>query len=333
MAADPLTPADILIITAADEFLRDPASGNYIDPVWEALRQALGMSGRSQSYSRGSTEFLAELRAHKLHLDERDRYWRLHPRLRTWRGEFFIGRYHRATINGRSVCAFGAELRLNTDGPTMPVLRLLNQLVREAAPRFVLYVGIGGGVRAEHQAGEVVVTGHARFDLRGELESSPINGQTMGGAWTPDPGAFVGLEFAELQEPALLPPSPHYHADDPPQPPPHTPRVRVDPLPVLTRPEIMEPLFDVPSPDPTDRDYRGDIGSAIDMDAAPIGAACGEHLPCAFVIGLASPAIRRFPYDYQGSLRSAWAQHMIELFAAHAARNAAAAARVIIEDA
>jgi len=50
----------------------------------------------------------------------------------------------------------------------------------------------------------------------------------------------------------------------------------------------------------------------VAMDAAPIGAACGEHLLCGFVLGLAAPSTRKFPHDYQSSLSGAWAQHMVE---------------------
>lgn len=332
MPTTTLPPAEILVIAAADEFL-PTNSGKFVDPVWQALREVLGLSGSPAAYSHGANEFLAELRAHKLFLEDRDRFWRLHPPLRQRRGAFITGVYHQGTAGGRSAIVFASDLRLNTDGPTMPVVRLLTQLVREAQPRLVVHVGLGAGVRAEHQIGDVVVTNRARFELRGELEGSRLNDQTYGGAWRPAPSLVDGLTFDELREPALLPPSPHYEDIPHPQPPPHRPQVRLENLPVVTRPRVTDTIFDIPSPDAGDPSYWAEAACAVDMDAAPVAAACGELLPCAFVLGLAAPAIRRFEYDYESSLRRAWAEHMVTSFATESARNAAQVVRRIIESA
>jgi hypothetical protein len=213
-------------------------------------------------------------------------------------------------------------------------LRLLPQIVRETEPNLVLYLGVGAGAHPEHQGGDVAVTNKARFKLRGELEGSPLNDQTFGGVWEPAPGIFQGLAFAELQEPQLLPPSPHYENIPPPQPPKHTPKVRVEALPVITRPLVSDinALFEIPSPNPEDSSYWwGEDGCAVDMDAASVGAVCGERLPCAFVIGIVSPAIHRFKYDFESNLRLAWAKHMIREFATQATINAAQVVRRIIE--
>ena len=330
MAAIGLPSTEILIIAAADEFLSGDAA-DPVDPVWLAIRQEFGLSGTAVNYSHGANDFLAELRAHQLFLEDRDRFWRLHPPLRQREGAFIAGRYHAFSLSGRRVIAFASDLRLNTDGPTMPAMRLFTQLVREAQPRLVVYVGLGAGVLPDHQAGDVEVTPSARFELRGELEGSAVNDQTFGGAWQPDSSLFQGLAFEELREPPLLAPSPHYENVPAPQPPAHRPEVRLEKLPVVTRPLVTDTLFDIPSPDPGDRSYWGDVACSVDMNAAAAAAACEKSVPCAIIIGLATPAIRRFENDYEGSLRRAWADVMIDSFAVPAALNAAKATRRVVE--
>lgn len=331
MSATPLPAADILIVTAADEFLGEP--GAEIDPLWDALRAELGMGGLPAPYMHLTGQYLSELRTHKVFAEQRDRFPRLHPRLRHRHGAFVTGAYCRRDVNGRSVVAFVSDLRLNTDGPAMPAVRLIAQIVREVRPRLVVHAGLGAGARAEHQAGDVAVASAARFALSDELAGSALDGQTFGGIWKPDPALFDGLSFVMLQEPPLLAPSPHYEAMTSPQPPPHRPRVVVEELPVITRPIVTRALMEIPSPDAGDAAYWGHVGCALDMDAAPTAAACKHDIPCSVVIGTAVPAIKRFPYDYDSRLRHAWAEVMLYAFGQAAALNVARTVRRIVEQA
>lgn len=320
---------DVLVIGASDPFVKG-ADGEYVDPIWRALAETLQL-GAPTPHLEGATEYLAELRAHAMYLESRDRFWRLHPSLRQRNGAPVIGTSHRQTVGGKPVLAYCSDLRLNTDGPTTPVMRAVATLVQQTRPRLVIFVGLGGGVTEGHRAGDVAVTASARLALRGELEGVSENGQTFGGLWSPTPEHFKNLEFDKLREPALVAPSPHYAPSTAPEPPEYRPRVRLESLPVLTRPMITETTFDIPSPDSKDRSYWGDEACAIDMDAAPVVRACGTKVPCAVVIGLATPAIVRFKFDYESSLRRAWMEHFIATFAPAAARNAAETVRRIIE--
>jgi hypothetical protein len=314
---NPLPACDILVVEFFNDF-KKLNDGSYVDPLWLALRRALNVTARDRPYSNRADTFLSELRAQKLFAEDRDRFWRLHPRLRG-RGEPLLGEHVSVQVNSRQVTLFGSDLRLNTDGPTMPVARLLSQLLSEAQPRLVVHVGLGGGVIADHQGGDVTVASRGRYLLRGELAGSAVNEQTFGGIWSAPAGLFSGINLASLQEPALMPASPHYERIPNPQPAPHTPVIRVEPtLPVLTSPRITDDFFSVASPD-TGPSYWGDIACAVDMDAATVAATCGSTTPCALVVGHATPAIKRL----QADLRQGWAEHMFDHFAEAAAENAA----------
>lgn len=331
MSAATLPASDVLVICATHDFLASTtAQRRFVDPIWEAVRSVLGATGRPQPYLQGA-QFLAELRAHANFLESKDRFFRLWPRLRDSVGVPASGVFQTAKVGTKTVCLLSCDLRLGTDGPTTPVLRLLPLAVDEARPKLVVHVGLGCGTRTEHQAGDVVVSNLAQFFLRGELQGLAINGGTFGGAWTPNAATLGTQTFAQLQEPALLPPSPHYENAPRPQPAAHVPTMRIEHLPVLTRPLITDLAFDVASPAAGDASYWGDAGCAVDMDAAATAAACGANRACAMVIGLSSPAILRLPVDYESSLRRAWCETMIDLFATAAAANAAQVVRRIIE--
>jgi nucleoside phosphorylase len=303
----------------------------YVDPVWRALRATLHLAGKAQAYSNRADEFLRDLRAHKLFVEDQDRYWRLHPRLRARAGTPVLGDYISTQIGQHRVTVFASDLRLNNDGPTMPAARLLTQLLAEAQPRLVLYVGLGGGMTATHQAGDVAVASRARYNLRGDLEGSVVNNQTYGGAWAAPGPIFDDIRFAPLREPALMPASPHYEQIPNPQPAQHQPIVRLENLPIMTAPRLTEDFFDIPTPDVGEPSYWGDVACAVDMDAAPVAAACGVAVPCALVVGHATPPIKRLRYDFDGSLRRGWAEHMFNSFAVEAANNAAIVVARIID--
>lgn len=323
--------ADVLVIAMTGATV-PTGSGGYENVVLRSLRTELSVSGSAISHSGLANDVLPDLRMHKLFLEDRDRFWRLHPPLNQRGGAFVTGAFQQVTVSGRNVLLFSSDLRLNTDGPSMPVLRLAANLLQQVKPSLVLFAGLGAGVLPEHQVGDVALSASGTLALRGELEGTSLNDRTYGNAWTPDSALVEGLVFAPLQEPGLLAPSPHYGNEPASRPPVHQPQARVERLPVMTRPRVTDDLFEIPSPYATDQGlYWGDKACAVDMDAAAVAAACGEYIRCGLVIGLAVPGIRRFEYDYESSLRRAWAEHFLHSFADDAARNVALVVRRLIE--
>lgn len=321
--------SQVLVLTWRHEQLPPTAStsSETVDPIWHALDEALSIGG-GESYRRGFTTVLHELQLRQLFLEERDAFFRLRPQMSgRW------GTFHRALAN--TILVFRSDLRLNTDGPTMPVLRMLAQIIAERRPRLVVSVGLGGGVRPEHQIGDVVVTTQAQFELSGELAGYEENGRTFGGGSVVEEW-FAGLAFSELREPALLGSSPNF-ATPPggwPQPQPHRPQVRVNAeRPVLTRPALNANTFrSAPSRAAPRNPYLGDRAAAVDMDAAAAAKACQDAgVPFLAVIGLTVPALEIFEYDWDQSLRDGWAEVFSRDFADAAAANVAATVRRICE--
>ena len=83
-----------------------------------------------------------------------------------------IGSYFTCTIGATTVLCVKSELHLNQDGirtgegtATLPVKDLFLQIFDEARPSVVLTIGTSGGVFADHQLGDVVVTRGAKFRL------------------------------------------------------------------------------------------------------------------------------------------------------------------------
>src|SRR5262249_15380739 len=98
-----------------------------------------------------------------------------------------LGSYFVIKVKSKTVICFKSELHLNQDGirsqttpgtSTLPVKDLFNQIIDEAQPDVILRVGTGGGVFAEQDLGDVVVTRAAKFRLQDELKNEPFNGKT-----------------------------------------------------------------------------------------------------------------------------------------------------------
>jgi hypothetical protein len=327
MSSEP-TAGPVLVLSWFHQQQTRSGAGRVGDPLWDALDEALSI-GRARPYTRGLNTVLPVLQVRQLVLDARDAFFRLQPQMNgRW------GTFHDALDGGASV--FRSDRRLNTDGPAMPVLDMLAQIVAERRPRLVISVGLGGGVRPEHQVGDVVVTGRARFDLTGELESYEDNERTFGTDGPVPEDWLADLRFDELREPALLGSSPAFRppADGWPQPPAHRPVIRVDrEHPVWTRPALDANTFNpAPTRSSPRNPYLGDDAAAVDMDAAAAAKTCQDaNVPFAAVLGLVVPALEVMEDDWDRALRDAWADVFTREYSTAAATNAAAVVRRICE--
>jgi hypothetical protein len=232
---------------------------------------------------------------------------------------------------GNTVLLLNSRVRLNTGGTSLPVLRMLSQILDEAGPKLVLSVGFGGGVTADDRAGDVIVTSKARYRLRGELRGYAGNGQTFGGRWAPEATWFDALNFEPLAEPALIAPTVH-HAEAPAPPPALAPLLAIDRRPVLTAPLLYDHGFALGAPTVGSANYLGRDGCAADMDAAPVAQACDEHPqkpPCGFVVGILLPLLATLEEDHDSALRKAWMYHFATTFAERVAQNAAGVVHAI----
>jgi hypothetical protein len=135
-----------------------------------------------------------------------------------------LGSYFPTSVGSTAVLCMKSELHLNQDGiktgegtATLPVKDLFLQIVDEVEPSVVLTIGTSGGVFADHQLGDVVVTRGAKFRLASEFRNEKFNGDVFTSDWEipterfDDAEALMQMFAAELAEPPFLPPTKAYH--------------------------------------------------------------------------------------------------------------------------
>ena len=84
-----------------------------------------------------------------------------------------LGAYWRTTIAGKSVVVFKSESHLSQDGPKVPNIQVWRQIIEEVQPRLVITTGTAGGIGADAQVGDVVVSPVVRFDCTSKFKAEP----------------------------------------------------------------------------------------------------------------------------------------------------------------
>lgn len=135
-----------------------------------------------------------------------------------------LGTYMPIEVGDKKVLLFKSELHLNQDGiqdpphgapgnATLPVKDLFLQIIEDTGAKVVLTVGTCGGIKLEHDLGDVLVTRAARFRCGDEFKAAPFNNKTFKSSWNLPTGKFARAEelmrgFAEkLAEPVFGPPT------------------------------------------------------------------------------------------------------------------------------
>lgn len=86
-----------------------------------------------------------------------------------------LGSYFMTSIAGKNVICFKSELHLAQDGPKLPIQKLWQQLIAEAAPKLVITTGTAGGIGAEIIVGDVIVSPAVQFDCTRTFKNSPFH--------------------------------------------------------------------------------------------------------------------------------------------------------------
>lgn len=199
-----------------------------------------------------------------------------------------LGSWFPTKIGTQDVICFKSELHLNQDGvktgdgtATLPVKDLFQQLVEEVKPKVVLTIGTSGGVYAEHDLGDVVITRAAKFRLSDEFRNEPFNGKTYKSEWTVPTAYFdtaveLMAAYAEqLVEPTFLPPTTRYGYAGAPfrSAPPNEPDIKLDgrDLPEF-HPMLTTDFFEFG----TSTNNLEAEGCGVEMGDAVLGLLCGE---------------------------------------------------------
>jgi len=199
-----------------------------------------------------------------------------------------LGSYYPTRIGGTVVLCVKSELHLNQDGiatgegtATLPVKDLFAQMIEEVQPQVVLTIGTSGGVSAEQNLGDAVVTRAAKFRCRDEFRNEPFNGKTYRSDWEiPTTYISAGQELMQryadrLVEPAFLPPTKRYGYSGPPleNRPPNVPQILLDGAQMPSfHPVLTTDYFEFG----TSANHLEREGCAVEMGDAVLGLLCSE---------------------------------------------------------
>ena len=85
-----------------------------------------------------------------------------------------LGSYWTTKIGDKSVVVFKSESHMSQDGPKLPNRDVWRQIISEVKPKLVLTTGTAGGIGAEFEVGDVVVSPIVRFDCIKKFEREPF---------------------------------------------------------------------------------------------------------------------------------------------------------------
>jgi nucleoside phosphorylase len=97
-----------------------------------------------------------------------------------------LGVWAMTEIDGKKVVLFKSDLHLSTDATSLPVKRLLQQLVNAVRPKLVITTGTAGGIGTQTSLGDIAVTNGARFNCQKDFKNAPFANSTyIGPDWRP----------------------------------------------------------------------------------------------------------------------------------------------------
>lgn len=81
-----------------------------------------------------------------------------------------LGAYWTTTIGSKSVVVFKSDSHLSQDGPDLPNIDVWRQIIDEVRPKLVITTGTAGGIGAEFEVGDVIVSSIVRFDCTSKFK-------------------------------------------------------------------------------------------------------------------------------------------------------------------
>src|SRR6202451_471978 len=122
-----------------------------------------------------------------------------------------FGRLSAMKIAGRQVVFYKSDLHPNQDGPGLPFLPVIQQLIGELAPKYVITTGTAGGIGGTIQCGDVTICTAARFHVQKtypkfeaidalSAAETPITSTT---AFDPQYVQYAATHFTKLSLPGL----------------------------------------------------------------------------------------------------------------------------------
>jgi hypothetical protein len=145
--------ADVLIILYTEEEIMALLDVFTNNPEWTAARQKTWYP-----YAHNFAEFKSEIQG----ISEDDGLT-----------DGVFGYLFPLTIGKVKVALYKTELHPKTNGPDLPIIPVINQLIGELAPKLVISTGTAGAIGSHLNCGDVIVTDSARFHLENSYPSFP----------------------------------------------------------------------------------------------------------------------------------------------------------------
>ncbi len=208
-----------------------------------------------------------------------------------------LGRYRVVTIGGKKVVLLYSPLSIRTDGATLPIERMVHQVLSEVNPELVLSVGTAAGVDENVGLGSVIVTNAARFLLGNEFSGYSLNGQVFGSTWVVPTVYKKAAEkkMNPLEWPKIVAPSVTYeNMPEDLNPSAEPPKIHLVDQPVITAPKRVSTgffyvaLFEIG----TTKNNLDVLGCAVDTHDAVVARQCQiQQINCGFVRALCVPVM------------------------------------------
>ena len=180
-----------------------------------------------------------------------------------------LGYYKLIQLGRKRVLCFKSNLRLARDKPSMPLMRLIQQIIAETGASLVITTGGASGIGPAIQMGDAAITTEARFDLGPAFAGAAYNGTTVSSSFS-----LLDPSYLNLVNSTLIALNSGFLKSSP-MPPARTPRIEDGPT-VFGQPNVCV-TTDVFLPDAAAASYRlQGLGCMADSDDAVVALALDE---------------------------------------------------------
>jgi hypothetical protein len=181
-----------------------------------------------------------------------------------------LGLYKLIKLGGKRVLCYKSSLHLARDGKSMPVKRLVKQILSETGAGLFITTGTAGGIGSAVQLGDAAITTSCTFDLVRMFASESFNGSTIKSSFQLKDSKYLDIANTKL----IGVNSPRLKSS--PIPPNRTPIIAAGNAVFGGEPNVCVTtdgfLFD----DAQNTDHLQGKGCMVEMDDAVVGLAIQE---------------------------------------------------------
>jgi len=173
-----------------------------------------------------------------------------------------LGAYWTTRIGGVRTLVFKCDSHMSQDGPELPNRDVWRQILEEVKPRLVLTTGTAGGIGADFEVGDVIVSSVVRFDCTSKFKREPFAQAHYSSAQAKTARLDTAHQLFSANA-GQLPPDNH-----------RAPKIVVVAPTELTTAVVTTDFFGF---DTTDNHYKLEgLGDVSEMGDAVLGLVCSE---------------------------------------------------------